>query len=126
VYLWQPGASQPIPVNGELASEITSIAFSPNGAMLAAGSSDGTFLLVKRGPTGWTPITPPTLPLDAINAVAFSADGTLLATGSASGTVRLWNIRDPANPKNLASLTRVSAPVYRPHSAGRGLATGLP
>jgi WD40 repeat protein len=106
VYLWQPGASQPISVNGELASEITSIAFSPNGAMLAAGSSDGTFLLVKRGPAGqWTPITPPTLPLDAINTVAFSADGTLIATGSASGTVRLWNIREPANPINVASLT---------------------
>ncbi len=112
VYLWPPGASQPISVNGELASGITSIAFSPHGAMLAAGSSDGTFLLVKRAPSGqWTPFTPPTLPLDAINTVAFSADGTLLATGSVSGIVRLWNISDPANPIKVASLTGPAGPV---------------
>jgi WD40 repeat protein len=106
VYLWQPGAKQPMSVSGDLASEVTSIAFSPDGALLAAGSADGTFLLVARGPDGkWTPFTPPTLPLDTINTVAFSANGTLLATGSASGTVRLWNISDPDNPVNVASLT---------------------
>ncbi len=106
VYLWPPGASQPTRINGDLASEITSIAFSPNGALLAAGSADGTFLLVARRPDGqWRPIAPPALPLDAINTVAFSANGTLLATGSASGTVRLWNISDPENPVNVASLT---------------------
>jgi WD40 repeat protein len=106
VYLWQPGASQLTSVNGDLASEITSIAFSRNGTMLAAGSSDGTFLLVERGPAGqWTPIAPPTLPLDPINTVAFNADGTLLATGSASGSVRLWNISDPVNPVKVATLT---------------------
>jgi WD40 repeat protein len=112
VYLWPPRASQPTSVNGHLASEITSVAFSPNGAMLAAGSADGTFLLVARGRDGqWTPITPSTLPLDAINTVAFSTDGTVLATGSASGTVRLWNISHPARPVNVASLTDATGQV---------------
>jgi WD40 repeat protein len=122
VYLWPHGASQPTPINGHLASEITSIAFSPSGALLAAGSADGTFLLVARGPDGqWTPITPPTLPLDAINTVAFSAHGTLLATGSASGTVRLWNISDPENPVNVASLTGPAGQVVSVAFSGGGM-----
>jgi WD40 repeat protein len=121
VYLWPPGASQPTPVNDNLASEITSIAFSPNGRLLAAGSTDGTFLLATRGPGGqWTPIAPPTLPLDAINTVALNTDGTLLATGSASGTVRLWNVSDPENPVNVASLTGPAGQVVSVAFSGHG------
>ena len=75
---------------------VRSLAFSPDGDLLASGSSDSTVKLwnvasrkeiaTLRGHTS------------QINAVAFSPDGTLLASGSGDdwknevATVRLWDV----------------------------------
>lgn len=71
---------------------VLSLAFSPEGGLLASGSEDGTvqFLdvadgrVVRRlaGHTG------------GVLSVAFSPDGALLASGSADGTIRLWSVED--------------------------------
>jgi WD40 repeat protein len=67
----------------------TSVAFSPDGVLLAVGGStaaeianayDGRILRVLRGHTG------------TVYAVAFSPDGTLLATASADRTARIWDV----------------------------------
>ncbi|HLG64134.1 MAG TPA: helix-turn-helix domain-containing protein [Ktedonosporobacter sp.] len=65
-----------------------SVAFSPQGELLAGGTSsgeirlwqarDGTPLLTCRGHTEW------------VRSVTFSPDGKLLASGSEDQTVRLW------------------------------------
>ncbi len=67
---------------------IESIAFSPDGSLLASGSSDGAIQLwqVSDGSllhtlTGHT---------SGVSGVAFSPDGQLIASGSGDGTVRLW------------------------------------
>ena len=70
-------------------ARLTSIAFSPNGDLVASGSVDNTLQLwdprthtlqaTLRGHTG------------AVLSVVFSPDGTLLASGSVDNTVRLWD-----------------------------------
>ena len=69
--------------------KVWSVAFSPNGDMLASTSWDqtvrlwnvdtGQLLHTLRGHT------------DTVDSVAFSPDGQTLASGSWDGTIRLWN-----------------------------------
>jgi WD40 repeat protein len=78
-----------MPANG--ASGLTSIAYSPDGTQLAAGSQDGTVRLWGDGVllgnfSGHR---------DFVGQVAFSPDGATLASASDDGTIGLWNTRGP-------------------------------
>lgn len=74
----------------ETFGNILSVAFSPDGRFLAAGTisneiriwetGNGKQLVNCEGHTGW------------IRSVAFSPDGTFLASGSQDHTVRLWDV----------------------------------
>lgn len=76
----------------QVPNEVTSLALSPDGNILALGLNainvqlwrvmDGKLLKTFVGHTG------------SINSVAFSPDGLLLASGSHDSTVRLWRVTD--------------------------------
>jgi WD40 repeat protein/serine/threonine protein kinase len=70
---------------------VNTLAFSPDGDVLASGASDGTLRL-------WNPRTGRELVfvspnLGEVTGVAFSPDGTTIASSSSDGTVRLWDGR---------------------------------
>ncbi|MFB6814732.1 hypothetical protein ACFCV8_09325 [Streptomyces sp. NPDC056347] len=76
---------------------VNSLAFSPGGDTLAAGSSDSKVHLWKVADPGRpAPLGKPlTGPAQPVMSVAFSPDGHTLAAGSADHTVRLWNVTHP-------------------------------
>ena len=85
---------------------VLSVAFSPDGHMLASSDNGGTIQLwdvadpARPRPLG--PIQPGSYTVDSL---AFSPDGHTLAGGDASiGTVWLWDVADPARPRQLAPI----------------------
>jgi WD40 repeat protein len=107
---------------------VGAVAFSPDGATLAAGSNDGKIRLwrVADGTIQATLVGRQT----RVGSVAFSPDGRFLAAGarddqvapsSADGTVRLWRLDDGAPLRTIVARS-VHLVAFSPD--GRLLATG--
>ncbi|MFD7639273.1 hypothetical protein ACFV4P_01335 [Kitasatospora sp. NPDC059795] len=90
---------------------VQSVAFSPDGRVLAAADSGGEIRLWSlTGPGRPTPIGEPLSgPAHPVRSVAFAADGRTLAAADAGGEVRLWNVADPGRPAQLGAPLAVSA-----------------
>jgi WD40 repeat protein len=78
-------------------SEVSSVAFSPDGTRLAAG-----FDIEDHSVRVWDVLRPGKPPLvlkgqgEGVRSVAFSSDGIHLASSNRDGKIRVWNSRHPS------------------------------
>jgi WD40 repeat protein len=104
-------------------ADFYSVAFSPDGNALAAGSADGNIRI-------WDLRAPDAAPTvlsgheDYVCSVAFSPDGRTLASASGDNSIRLWDLGHPqAAPQVLAGHSaNVLTVVFSPD--GKRLASG--
>jgi WD40 repeat protein len=73
-------------------SWVWSVAFSPDGRLLASSGSDGPASRVRLRETGSWRVVRDLVQPGHINAAAFSPDGSILATGAQGGRVRVWDV----------------------------------
>lgn len=85
--LWPQVKNESLRRKLEYEGWVNSVAFSPDGAMLASGSGNN-YVLLWRLEDGT--LSREMLVKDRVHSVAFSPDGQTLASGSRDGTVRLW------------------------------------
>ncbi|MBO0802860.1 MAG: WD40 repeat domain-containing protein [Nocardiopsaceae bacterium] len=89
----------------------TSVAFSPNGHVLAVGDpvNEDVRLWNVADPAhprsvGLIPVPVSRSSGNVVSALSFSPDGKTLVTGDTAGFIRFWSISDPARPVMLSSV----------------------
>jgi WD40 repeat protein len=93
-----------IPSHGSATPTLWTVAYSPNGELIATGGDDGNVWLLNA--QSLKPIGPPLRANDkSVDSVAFSPNGEELASGGADNEVHLWDVRTGAQLTELKGHT---------------------
>jgi WD40 repeat protein len=95
------GAGQALSSDTGEYSNITNMAFSPDGSRLATSSQDATAKIWTLSPEGVQESLSLAGHTGMVYGLAFSPDGRSLATGSNDGTARIWDISPSGNQEIL-------------------------
>ncbi|WP_019928169.1 NACHT and WD repeat domain-containing protein [Nocardia sp. BMG111209] len=111
VHLWDVSDRRaPHVVGGELpgGGVVNTLAFSPNGQILAAAAADNVLRLWDvRDPEHAVPLGDP-LRIGNPTAVGFGPDGSTLAVSSPDGGITFWDITDPRQPRSIGTPIRAA------------------
>jgi WD40 repeat protein len=119
IKLWEVASGSEVRTLTGHADWVNSVAFSPDGRLLASGAlaiklwevASGSEVRTLTGHTSW------------VNSVAFSPDGRLLASGSWDHTIKLWEVATGREVRTLTGHTwYVNSVAFSPD--GRLLASG--
>ncbi|KAJ2987542.1 hypothetical protein NUW58_g4448 [Xylaria curta] len=103
-------------------SKVTSVAFSPNGQILASASALGSVRLseIPTGPAEYAFEGHS----DHVTVLALSPDGTKLASGSNDTTVRIWDVTTGKTERVLPHSNQVTAVAFSPNGSALVSASG--
>ena len=121
--------SGPIPARRATAGGGVGLAVSPDGSLVAAGSSDHRVRLFRLTPAGLSSSIATVGESSAdqrLLGVKFSPDGSTLWAAGTDG-LAAWDVRDPARPRALSDIPRVTTSIIdlALDPSGRTLALAL-
>jgi len=90
VRAWNSSWSQVWTTNTAQGSNITGVAFSPNGSRLASASLDGSICIWST--STWSLDRKLTGHAGGVTGIAFSPDGNVIASGGEDHTAKLWEV----------------------------------
>jgi WD40 repeat protein len=108
-FFWSGGTIDPARVKElnkleQMGEEVTAVAFSPDGKMLAGGSKSGVIKLWVASTGAMQPQQPPKKHDGKITSLAFSSDRKSLVSGSADSNVIIWDLEHLSTPKVKTTL----------------------
>lgn len=92
IRVWDSAWTQRWSTNSAHASNVTAVAFSPDGSYLATAGLDSVIRLWSTN--NWTCVRTMTGHTSGVTAIAFAPNANNIASGAEDGTVKLWNATD--------------------------------